>query len=85
MNVHLPFNRYFWLALVGMMFAGGMLYGRAVNLNRTLDEQAASVASSAVVTDEQVEMRHIDIELRMLIEEPLEDDFTEIDDALADL
>ena len=62
-----------------------MVYGQAVSLNRTLDAYAGAMAASSVITDEQVEMRHIEFEVRMLIQEPLEDDFSEIDDALADL
>ena len=85
MNLHLPFNRNFWLVIVGIVFAGGMVYGQAVSLNRTLDDYAGAMAASSVVTDEQVETRHIEFEVRMLIEVPLEDDFSEIDDALADL
>lgn len=85
MNMHLPFNKYFWLALVAIVFAGGMTYGQIASLNDTLDEHAAAVAASSVMTQDRVQIRHIDLELQMLLEEPFEDDFTEVDDALEDL
>lgn len=81
---HKPFNRHFWLTLIAIIFAGGLIYGQAVGLNDTLDG-TATVSSMTVFTPERIEMRHISTEIERLIEEPVEDDFTEIDEALEQL
>lgn len=80
--IHKPFNRYFWLTLVAVIFAGGLIYGQAVGLNDVLDQGAATVGNTVMFTPERVEFRHIDTELQALFEEPLEDDFSDVDAAL---
>jgi hypothetical protein len=80
-----PFNKHFWIALAVIIFSGGLLYGQVVGLNDALDQGAATVANSIMFTPERIEFRHIDSELKALIEEPIENDFDEVDEALGEL
>jgi hypothetical protein len=82
---HKPFNKHFWLTLIAIIFAGGLIYGQAVGLNDALDQGAASVANAVVFSPERIELNHIGVELETLLEEPAEDEFIEVDEALGEL
>lgn len=80
-----PFNRNFWLTLVAVAFTGGLLLGGAYALNDRLDAQGADLAAGTAAALEHVELRHINVEVQSLLQETLEDDFSEVDDLLEDL
>ena len=81
---HKPFNKHFWLTLIAIIFAGGLVYGQAVGLNDSLDG-AAAVSSVTVFTPERIEIRHIGIEIERLLDDSMQEDFSEVDEALEEL
>lgn len=82
---HKPFNQHFWITLAAVLFTGGLMLGKAHSLNVALDAQNASLAAQASVALQRTELRHIDIEVRELLDETLEDDFSEVDVLFEDL
>ena len=82
---HKPFNQHFWITLAVVLFTGGLMLGKAHSLNEALDIQNASLAAQASAALQRVELQHIDIEVRELLGETLEDDFSEVDVLFEDL
>lgn len=80
-----PYNRSFWLTLVVVVFSGGLLLGGAYALNDRLDAQGAEMAVGSAAALQHIELRHINVEVQQLLQETLEDDFSEIDELLDEL
>lgn len=80
-----PFNLNFWLTLIAVIFAGGLVYGQAAGLNSELDKDAAALASWTAFSPERIQLRRIDLDVQNLVQEPWGADFTEVDGALEEL
>ena len=79
-----PLNKYFWYALTFVAFVGGMTMAQLSNVQMELD-RSASAAAATIFSEEFIELRNLDIESKILEQESLDADFSEIDRELLEL
>ena len=79
-----PLNRNFWLSLIILAFVGGMTAGQIASVNDELD-RSSSAAASHIYSEEFMEVKSLDRELKALGAEALDADFGEVDRALQEL